>query len=94
MQLGILRFSLLQVKLHEIVRADEPEHDPHGNGEPSPGRVMHDGGCGKLIPHAASPACMIKTATTSLYARSVSEYQRNCKICCRDGGEIIILHGQ
>jgi hypothetical protein len=27
---------------------------PHGMGKSSPSRVMHDGWCGKVIPHAAS----------------------------------------
>jgi hypothetical protein len=40
--------------MHEIVRTNEPEHDPHGKGEPSPSGVVHDGRCDKLIPHAAS----------------------------------------
>lgn len=40
--------------LHQIVRANDPEHDPHRKGEPSPGGIMHEGWCGKLIPDTAS----------------------------------------
>jgi hypothetical protein len=42
------------LKLHEIVRVNEPEDYTHRNGEPSPSRVMHDGWCEKSILHATS----------------------------------------
>jgi hypothetical protein len=38
----------------KIVRTNEPEDHAHGKGEPLPGGIMHDGWCGKLIPHTAS----------------------------------------
>jgi len=51
---GVQRFRNALPLLHEVVRSDEPEHDLHRNGEPSPSGVMHDGWCGKPILHAAS----------------------------------------
>lgn len=48
-------------KLHEIVRANDPEDHTHGKRESSPSGVMHDGWCGKLIHQAAG----LKLATTS-----------------------------
>jgi hypothetical protein len=36
------------------VRTNEPADHPHKKGEPSPTGVVHDGWCGKLIPHVAS----------------------------------------
>src|ERR1700685_430188 len=41
-------------KLHEVVRTDEPEYDPHENRKSSPRGVVPDGGCRNLILHAAS----------------------------------------
>jgi hypothetical protein len=49
---GLLR--AINRKLHEIVRTNEPENDPHRNGEPSPSGVMHDDRRGKQMPDAAS----------------------------------------
>jgi len=49
--------------MHEIVRTDEPEHNPYRNWEPSPTGIMDDGWCGKLIQHVAG----LKLASSSGY---------------------------
>ncbi len=48
-------------KLHEIVRTSHPEDHADERWESSPGGVMHDGWCGKLIQRVTS----LKPATTS-----------------------------
>jgi len=40
-------------KLDEIVRTNDPEDHTHEKRESSPGGVMHDGWCGKMIANAA-----------------------------------------
>ena len=36
------------------VAHNQAQDDPHGKWEPSPSGVMHDGRCGKVIPHATN----------------------------------------
>ena len=43
-----------ELKVHEIVRADEPEDYPHRKRKPSPSGVMDDGRSDKSIKHALS----------------------------------------
>jgi hypothetical protein len=50
----VLQGVLRRGELHEILRTDEPENDPHKRRESSPGGIMHDCWRGKLIPHPAS----------------------------------------
>ena len=40
--------------LHELVRTNQPQNQPHNNRKPPPSRVMHDGRRGKLVLLTAS----------------------------------------